>query len=967
MASLSSLFCTEPASTSTLTNTTTTTTTTTTIAAARSATFTPILLCASLRVLHLPELLHSIGQFLSHRDALACVLVCRTWLHAFEPLVWKHIETANKIPSQDLERHAHDIRSLSLAGLVEMDRVLKRCTRLETVILWPEAFEEEEDDAEEEEDDEEDVDVDEEEDTEQEEGVESSVDTAQWGAGLQGDAHGEENVLRLFPLRLAECARSAGRARVEKDDRESLGGSNSDDEGDDNERVDGPGGGRELMDKEKLRRDSGVGQDTLEAEVSSLGISHASTSTIAGPEYVDQQQQQQQQQQEQWMAGFWSPSPPLHLTHLSSRRRPRRMAYQSPLVSLLLQNRNLRRVEVYVERKSPGGSFWRALAAAPSTSTRNSDPSSVRPCPLVSSSRNSTSSQRSSFCPCPRLSSFQSLVNLQVHKHIDSFLQMCTRLESLDLERCTLRQLEPEGYGALWFTRLRELKLGRIREMSLLSQLLLMRQCPELEVLDWRVPHLGFPLEEFCQALEEGRWPKLKSLTLPESRLADDELARILYGAAVAAASGVALEQAVVSSISSSRRTTEAARAVMEPGSGRASASSPSSSLLLSSWPSTSLPSSTPSLTNGLLRCHITTTALRATLPSKGLSTFAVRRSDFGPLAFSALQQHFSTLQSLDLYQCPALTSAMTQKILMNCPLLQSFDGNRLLAKDIVHGLSVVLRRRPLDHPSCSFGAGASGTTSTEWAFDHHNQQQQNQQKEEDESTVEGGWVCKGLRYLDVHITGFSDAGISAWMDVEGNGDSDTTIDENYDGDEDEDGNRACDHVKGSKKSLGARQRQLQWTVFSQLAQLNQLAHLSVGGKSTLRSAATSTTTTVQAGTAAGTPALSSASPSSPVSSPVPGVGAREAQSGAGVGGDGLEMNLRSGLGQLRTLRKLRMLRFTGLQQHMEQEDVAWMVEQLPELRVVQGRLHFDGNRQAALEARLEAGDVSAWTMYNPQ
>ncbi|KAF9980682.1 hypothetical protein BGZ75_008159 [Mortierella antarctica] len=311
----------------------------------------------------------------------------------------------------------------------------------------------------------------------------------------------------------------------------------------------------------------------------------------------------------------------------------------------------------------------------------------------------------------------------------------------------------------------------------------------------------------------------------------------------------------------------------------------------------------------------------------------------------------------------------MTQKILVNCPLLQSFDGNRLLVKDIVHGLSAVLRRRPLDYPSCSFGAGASGTTSTEWVFDHHNQQQQNQQKEEDELTVEGGWVCKGLRYLDVHITGFSDAGISAWMDVEGNGDSDTTIDENYeDEDEDEDGNRACDHIKGSKKSLGARQRQLQWTVFSQLAQLNQLAHLSVGGKSTLRSAATSTTTTtVQAGTTAGTPALSSASPSSPLSSPVPGVGARGAQSGAGVGGDGMEMNLRSGLGQLRTLRKLRMLRFTGLQQHMEQEDVAWMVEQLPELRVVQGRLHSDGNRQAALEARLEAGGVSAWTMYNPQ
>ncbi len=76
-------------------------------------------------------------------------------------------------------------------------------------------------------------------------------------------------------------------------------------------------------------------------------------------------------------------------------------------------------------------------------------------------------------------------------------------------------------------------------------------------------------------------------------------------------------------------------------------------------------------------------------------------------------------------------------------------------------------------------------------------------------------------------------------------------------------------------------------------------------------------------------------------------------------------MRLRSGLGQLSTLRKLRMLRFTGLEQQMEQEDVAWMLEQLPELRVVQGRLHSDGNQQAALEVQLEAGGVSAWTMYN--
>ncbi|KAF9948666.1 hypothetical protein BGZ72_009445 [Mortierella alpina] len=909
----SSLTCTLPASTSTT---------------ATSATPAPILLRASLRVLHLPELLNYIGQFLSQRDALACVRVCRTWLHAFEPLVWEHIETANKIPTNDLERHAHEIRTLSLAGLVGMDRVLKRCTRLETVILWPDAFDEEEGDTDEEEDD---ADVEEEEDEEElsEDDEADQRDTLDdddlvdlgCDGGLQGNVHGEEDALLLRAGGTRSAGGGAGEGAGAGYDDEGSG--SNDDESDGNEGEDVPAGGRDT-DREKLRRDSGVGQDTLEADVAMLGINDASAMAIASSEFLDQQQQSSP-------AGFWPQKQQLHPTHRLPQRWHRRAVYQSPLATLLLQNRNLRRVEVYVERKSPGGSFWRALAASPKPT--KDDQTAFSP---LATSRCSTS--RSSFCPCPRLSAFQSLVNLQVHKHIDSFLQMCTRLETLDLERCTLRQLDPDGYRALWFPRLRELKFGRIREMSLLSQLLLMRQCPELEVLDWRVPHLGFPVDEFCLALEEGCWPKLKSLTLPESRLRDEELARILNGAADRARS---VRHAVASS--SSSRTSEAAGkavaalGVMEAGSWRAFTSP-------SSWPSASL--------------HVSTVSPADT----GLSTFAVRRSDFGPLAFTALKRHFATIQFLDLYQCPALTSAMTQKILMSCRLLECFDGNYLLAKDIVRGVSSALRW-PLAPQFC-FGAGASGTTSnTEWTTGHHYGQLQQQ-----EGDVTAGWVCKGLRCLDVHITGFSGAGISTCMDVEvndenANVDDDTILDVN-DGD---DNCRVREHGKGGKMSFG--ERQMQWTVFSQLARLNQLVHLSIGGKSTLGCA--TTTTNALAGMA-GTPQLPlSSSPSSSLSSSAPGelaaangAGASEVRSG-GVGGVGLDLRLCSGLGQLRTLRKLRMLRFTGLKQQMEQEDVAWMVEQLPELRVLQGRLHPDANRQAALETRLEAGGVSAWTMYD--
>ncbi|KAF9279665.1 hypothetical protein BGZ68_007782 [Mortierella alpina] len=946
MASFSSLTSTQPASTST-----------TTTNSPSETTPAPALLRASLKVLHLPELLSSIGQFLSQRDALACVLVCRTWLHAFEPLVWEHIETANKIPAQDLERHACDIRTLSLAGLVGMDGVLKRCTRLETVILWPDAFDEEEDETEEdEEDDGEEVEVEVEEGEEDGDDVEVEVEDeadgdkvqeesdagqeedmefvqAECSGGLQGNAHGEDNALRLL---FSDCERSAGRGGAENNDDESMSGS-SDIESEDNTGEGVPAGRRET-DKEKLRRDSGVGQDTFDAEVAMLGISNASAMTIAGSESLDQQQQQS-------MAGFWPQNQTPHPTYPLPQSRQRRIVYGSPLASLLLRNQNLRRVEVYVDRKSPGGSFWRALAASPK-STHN--------CQTVSapSSCDSTS-RRSSFCPCPRLSAFQSLSNLQVHKHIDSFLQMCTRLESLDLERCTLRQLDADGYQALWFPRLRELKFGRIRGMSLLSQLLFMRQCPELEILDWRVPHLGFPVDEFCQALEEGRWPKLTSLTLPESRLTDGELARILLGAA----SVIVLQKAAVSSSLLPLRKMEVAdkaatRLVPKPGSWYALSSS--------SWTSSMSPLSTVSPTNKLLRC---TTTPATVVPSQGLSTFAVRRSDFGPLAFSALKRHFATIQYLDLYQCPALTSPMTQEILMSCPSLESFDGNRLLAEDIAHGLSSV-SRRPFDHHSC-LGAGASGTSSNQTRQEH------------DGSTVAGGWACKELRYLDVHITGFSGAGTSAYMDIElGNNNARGDRDMVIQGDVGE-FRKAWDHGSGSTKGLVGRQ--MQWTVFSQLAQLHNLVHLSVGGKSTLPCATTTTTSTVLAAEVAGTPELSSTSPASPSPSPssslatgvqvtaaahVAAVDAREVRCGRG-GAGGLDLRLHSGLGQLRTLRKLRMLRFTGLEQRMEQEDVAWMVEQLPELRVLQGRLHSDVNRQTVLEAQLEAGGVSAWTMYN--
>ncbi|KAG0198853.1 hypothetical protein BGX28_007766 [Mortierella sp. GBA30] len=165
-------------------------------------------------VLDLPELLAYISRFLSQRDAVCCVLVCKAWFRAFEPIVWEHVETANNISPRDMERHAHEIKSLSLTGLQGLENVLRKCTRLETVILWPDAFEDEEDEDEEDEE------------------VEDLAETED------------------------ECSLTAEAHAKHSGDAKGKGSDSSDAEGD------GPLVVREA-DKEKVRRDSGIGEDTI--------------------------------------------------------------------------------------------------------------------------------------------------------------------------------------------------------------------------------------------------------------------------------------------------------------------------------------------------------------------------------------------------------------------------------------------------------------------------------------------------------------------------------------------------------------------------------------------------------------------------------------------------------------------------------------------------------------------------------
>ncbi|KAF9079878.1 hypothetical protein BGX23_003042 [Mortierella sp. AD031] len=726
-------------------------------------------------LLDIPEILAHLGTFLDQRDARACVLVSKAWYEAFQPVLWEHVETANEIPPLAMEKHAHLIRTLSLADTKGLEPVLLNCTRLRTLVLWPDALEDEDDDDEDEEDE---YDSDGGYGSEEDEGCHALSSLLDDGNPFVAWSKVMEGGQRLF-------ARS---------------GNGFQDTGDKNAAVG-------AWEWDKVRRDSGIGEDTaaqaLDAEVAMLQIAHAVKPHSHATTTTTLQHHQPMHHPQQYHHHHHNQTQPFRTVSIVQHQQQQQQhpilsrPKQSLLAELLLRNPGLVNIEVYVERRSPGGSFWRALAA---TEPPSPSPSASSSPTIGHWSIDSVLTPRTR----PRLSTFQSLVNLSVHQHIKPFLQMCTRLESLDLEGCSLRQLADEYYQSLRFPRLKHLKFDRIKDWSLWSQLLFIRQCHELQTLNWRVPRLGFPVQGFCDALETS-WPNLVSLMLPESRLNDGDMAKIL--------------EAAVS-----------------------------------------------------------------------LSTLSIRRSDFGECSFRALRQHFGTLQQLDLFQCLGLGSDMTQQILESCPRLESFEGNKLLLRDVAHGLWGGRRR---------------------------------------------GWACHGLRMLDVHLAGHPSS--SSAMAI----DHDDTL-------------------------------SVQWMVYSQLAKMENLVHLSIGGKTShphgveVAVAPTEVTPPVPPLQHAPQPAIATTSSSPPPQGHTERFGrGSNARASRRREIDGLHLSLDDGLGQLSTLKKLRSLRFTGLEQEMEEEDARWMVEHWSELKVLQGKLHSNERQQDVLETLFAVHGISAWTKYN--
>ncbi|KAF9902698.1 hypothetical protein EC991_004621 [Linnemannia zychae] len=68
----------------------------------------------------------------------------------------------------------------------------------------------------------------------------------------------------------------------------------------------------------------------------------------------------------------------------------------------------------------------------------------------------------------------------------------------------------------------------------------------------------------------------------------------------------------------------------------------------------------------------------------------------------------------------------------------------------------------------------------------------------------------------------------------------------------------------------------------------------------------------------------------------------------------GLDFTLDAGLAQLSGLKKLEELNLEGIYQRMQEEDVKWMLDHWPRLRVVEGELHHKREERQKLDALME-------------
>lgn len=249
---------------------------------------------------------------------------------------------------------------------------------------------------------------------------------------------------------------------------------------------------------------------------------------------------------------------------------------------------------------------------------------------------------------CPRLTEFGLYMTYFQGECLTGFMNLATRLTSLDLENCDLSQLlewmssspspssstkiqnsnivSDDSNNNNWpgFPVLRTLRIAGQNRINSdwMDQFQIFVRAPRLESLEWNVTDLHFPSvpEDFSgksipmllHMLRQRPWPRLNSLEVkeeyvgPQLSILDDDLAQIL------------------------------------------------------------------------------------TLLPDGLKSLRIPKSRFGLLTWQAIQRHLGTLQVLQL-NAP---SWMVQGFLTSCPKLRELKGPDLNTSDLVRGVQSDLARR---------------------------------------------------------------------------------------------------------------------------------------------------------------------------------------------------------------------------------------------------------------------------------
>ncbi|KAF9557711.1 hypothetical protein EC968_007505, partial [Mortierella alpina] len=182
----------------------------------------------------------------------------------------------------------------------------------------------------------------------------------------------------------------------------------------------------------------------------------------------------------------------------SSNRPPEDFKKASSLITALIrQNPNLKHLQFLDQPALSSAELWKAIAES------------------------------------SNLSSLQFLRCSISYAHIPSFLEACSNLQTLEIQRIKLVESNAQGWPDpplthLRFPRLQTLTMTSTSGISLLNQLEIIALSPILKSLDWTIPRgAALPSEEIRLCIQKRLWPGLRDFSL-SAYISDDDLSEVL-------------------------------------------------------------------------------------------------------------------------------------------------------------------------------------------------------------------------------------------------------------------------------------------------------------------------------------------------------------------------------------------------------------------------------------------------------